>query len=166
MEILHIEDVSFAYPESEKQAVEHVNGRVNAGDFVVICGESGCGKTTLLKLLKRELAPAGCRSGRIFYKGVAQEQLDERTAACEIGYVLQNPDNQIVTDKVWHELAFGLENARGSHRGYPSSGRGNGQLFRYSGMVPEKNGRAVRRTETAVEPGGCYGNAAPNPAVG
>ena len=111
MEILHIEDVSFAYPESEKQAVEHVNGRVNAGDFVVICGESGCGKTTLLKLLKRELAPAGCRSGRIFYKGVAQEQLDERTAACEIGYVLQNPDNQIVTDKVWHELAFGLENA-------------------------------------------------------
>lgn len=110
MEILHIENLSFRYPKTENNAVENITLSINSGDFVVVCGESGCGKTTLLKLLKKELAPAGERSGQIFYCGLPQDTLDEKTNAAEIGYVLQNPDNQIVTDKVWHELAFGLEN--------------------------------------------------------
>lgn len=87
------------------------------------------GKTTLLKMLKRELAPHGEKSGSIRYHDVEQAELDDRTAACEIGYVLQNPENQVVTDKVWHELAFGLESL-----GFPTDvirapGIGNGQLF-------------------------------------
>lgn len=110
MEILHLEDLSFCYNGAEKPAIEHISLSVNRGEFVVVCGESGCGKTTLLKLLKRELAPAGTQTGKIFYNGVLQQELDEKTSACEIGFVLQNPDSQIVTDKVWHELAFGLEN--------------------------------------------------------
>lgn len=110
MEILRIKDLSFRYAEAEQNAVERVNLSLESGEFIVVCGESGCGKTTLLKLLKRELAPAGDVSGKIYYKGILQQELDEKTSACEIGYVLQNPDNQIVTDKVWHELAFGLEN--------------------------------------------------------
>ena len=110
MEILHLEDLSFCYNGAEKPAIEHISFSVNRGEFVVVCGESGCGKTTLLKLLKRELAPAGTQTGKIFYNGVLQQELDEKTSACEIGFVLQNPDSQIVTDKVWHELAFGLEN--------------------------------------------------------
>lgn len=110
MEILRIEDLSFRYAKAEQNAVEHVSLSVNVGEFTVVCGESGCGKTTLLKLLKRELTPAGDMTGEIFYKGVPLRELDNKTSACEIGYVLQNPDNQIVTDKVWHELAFGLEN--------------------------------------------------------
>ena len=110
MEILRIEDLSFRYAKAEQSAVEHVSLSVNSGEFTVVCGESGCGKTTLLKLLKRELTPAGDITGEIFYKGVPLRELDNKTSACEIGYVLQNPDNQIVTDKVWHELAFGLEN--------------------------------------------------------
>ncbi len=110
MEILRIEDLSFRYAKAEQNAVEHVSLSVNSGEFTVVCGESGCGKTTLLKLLKRELTPAGDMTGEIFYKGVPLRELDNKTSACEIGYVLQNPDNQIVTDKVWHELAFGLEN--------------------------------------------------------
>lgn len=110
MEILRIEDLSFHYAKAEQNAVEHVSLSVNSGEFTVVCGESGCGKTTLLKLLKRELTPAGDMTGEIFYKGVPLRELDNKTSACEIGYVLQNPDNQIVTDKVWHELAFGLEN--------------------------------------------------------
>ena len=110
MEILHIEDLSFRYPRAEKEALEHIHLQINSGEFVVICGESGCGKTTLLRLLKRELAPSGEKKGRILYCGTEQGELSERTAAAEIGYVLQNPDNQIVTDKVWHELSFGLEN--------------------------------------------------------
>ena len=110
MEILRIENLSFRYPGTEKRAVDSIDLSVNDGEFIVVCGESGCGKTTLLRLLKRELAPAGEKSGNIFYRGTRQEELDGRIAAAEIGYVLQNPDNQIVTDKVWHELAFGLEN--------------------------------------------------------
>lgn len=110
MEILQVENLSFRYPKAEKSAIDDISFSLNNGEFVVVCGESGCGKTTLLKLLKKELAPAGEKSGRIIYKGVLQEELDGKISAGEIGYVLQNPDNQIVTDKVWHELAFGLEN--------------------------------------------------------
>ncbi len=82
---------------------------VQEGEFLLLCGESGCGKSTLLKLLKRELAPYGEKSGEILYNGCPLSKLDGRTAASEIGFVLQNPESQIVTDTVWHELAFGLE---------------------------------------------------------
>lgn len=109
MEILHLENVSFRYPKAAVNALDGVSFSVQSGEFVVVCGASGCGKTTLLRLLKRALAPAGERSGEICYRGTAQSALPERTEAGEIGYVLQNPDSQIVTDKVWHELAFGLE---------------------------------------------------------
>ena len=110
MEILRIEDLSFGYSGAEQPALDHVSLSVDRGAFVVVCGESGCGKTTLLRLIKKELAPAGEKTGKILYNGIPQEDWDDRTSACGIGYVLQNPDNQIVTDKVWHELAFGLEN--------------------------------------------------------
>ena len=110
MEILRIENLSFRYPNAKSNAIDGVSLSINDGDFVVVCGESGCGKTTLLKLLKSELAPVGEKSGKIFYCGKEQEMLDPKSSASQIGYVLQNPDNQIVTDKVWHELAFGLEN--------------------------------------------------------
>lgn len=110
MELLHIENLTFRYPKAEREALRDITLDIGRGEFIVICGRSGCGKTTLLKLLKKELAPFGEKSGRIVYDGVGQEELDERRSAGEIGYVLQNPDNQIVTDKVWHELAFGLEN--------------------------------------------------------
>lgn len=110
MEILRIENLSFRYPNAKSNAIDGVSLSINDGDFVVVCGESGCGKTTLLKLLKSELAPVGEKSGKIFYRGKEQEMLDPKSSASQIGYVLQNPDNQIVTDKVWHELAFGLEN--------------------------------------------------------
>jgi len=109
MNLLEIENLNFQYPDTEKKALDAVSFSVKAGEFIVICGESGCGKTTLLKMFKRELSPHGEKSGSIRYNGVEQAELDDRTAACEIGYVLQNPENQVVTDKVWHELAFGLE---------------------------------------------------------
>ena len=115
MDILQIDNLSFRYPGAQSKALDGISFRVRAGEFVVICGESGCGKTTLLKMLKRELSPHGEKSGGILYNGMDQAALDDRTAACEIGYVLQNPENQVVTDKVWHELAFGLES-----RGFPT----------------------------------------------
>ncbi len=109
MEILRIENVSFTYPNAECPALESMSFTVRQGEFVVLCGETGCGKTTLLRLIKRELAPHGTRTGAILFDDVPLERLDAHTSAGEIGFVLQNPENQIVTDKVWHELAFGAE---------------------------------------------------------
>lgn len=110
MEILRIEDLSFKYNGSKEYALKNIDLSIKEGEFVVICGESGCGKTTLLTLLKKEFTPAGEKTGKIYYNGIDYNNLKDRESAAYIGYVQQNPDNQIVTDKVWHELAFGLEN--------------------------------------------------------
>ncbi|MEI3611571.1 ABC transporter ATP-binding protein [Pseudogracilibacillus sp. SO30301A] len=110
MEIFKIKNVTFTYPKQEKPVLESINLSIKQGEFVVVFGESGSGKTTLLKMLKRELTPHGKKTGEIYYKGNKLGALDDRTAASKIGYVMQHPETQIVTDKVWNELAFGLEN--------------------------------------------------------
>lgn len=110
MELLQVENLTFTYPKQTAPALQDVSFTIADGEFVVLCGASGCGKSTLLKLLKREIAPHGEKLGNICFSGIAQAGLDNRTCAGEIGFVAQNPDAQIVTDKVWHELAFGLEN--------------------------------------------------------
>ena len=135
--ILNIENLSFLYPiqpngkapdnitsatdnkisvadntsaENTAAALKNCSLHINEGEFVVLCGRSGCGKTTLLKLIKREIAPHRKRTGNIFYNDLPLESLDLPTSASEIAYVAQNPEAQIVTDKVWHEMAFGMEN--------------------------------------------------------
>lgn len=109
MEILQIKNLSFSYPNQESKAIDNISLAINEGEFAVICGESGCGKSTLLRLLKKEIAPFGTLNGEIKYKGKNIKNIDKNTSAKDIGFVLQNPDTQIVTDRVWHELAFGLE---------------------------------------------------------
>lgn len=109
MEILSIKDLTFSYPNKENFALQNVNLSINSGDFVVVCGQSGSGKTTLLRMLKKEIAPHGEKQGAVYYKGEDVEKLDDKIFAQKIGFVFQKPDQQIVTDKVWHELAFGLE---------------------------------------------------------
>ncbi len=109
MELYSIENFHFTYQGAAGEALGGVNLTVNSGDFVLLCGTSGCGKTTLLRHMKRALAPHGQQSGRILYKGTPISALDDETAAFEIGFVMQNPDEQIVCDKVYKELAFGLE---------------------------------------------------------
>lgn len=110
MEILRFEDLSFTYAGADKKAIENVSFSVNKGEFVLLCGQSGCGKTTLMRLVKKQAAPSGEKQGKIFVFEKDSETLDLRESAEKIGYVLQDPDKQIVCDKVWHELAFGLEN--------------------------------------------------------
>ncbi len=109
MESFKIENVSFTYPNRMDKALENINFTVNQGEFILLCGRSGCGKTTLLRLLKSTLAPSGAISGNIYFNGKPLVDCDMKEQASGIGFVMQNPDNQIVTDKVWHELAFGLE---------------------------------------------------------
>lgn len=109
MEILTIKNLTFTYPETERPAIDNLSFSVRAGDFFVLCGQSGCGKSTLLRHMKPQLAPHGILGGDILFEGTPLRELGERDSASNIGFVLQSPDNQIVTDKVWHELAFGLE---------------------------------------------------------
>lgn len=109
MECYKIEDLTFTYPDGSKEALSHISLSINAGEFVTICGKSGCGKSTLLRQLKPILSAHGTKYGRIFFEGTDLSELSHREQAQKIGFVIQSPDNQIVTDKVWHELAFGLE---------------------------------------------------------
>lgn len=109
METFTIKDLTFTYPNKTKPALRNVNLKIDIGQFVVICGQSGSGKSTLLRNLKPILAPHGSLDGEILFYGKNVNTLDQKLQAARIGYVLQNPDSQIVTDKVWHELAFGLE---------------------------------------------------------
>lgn len=110
MALFEIRNLSFYYPEGERAALHDINFSIRPGEFVVICGKSGCGKTTLLKHFKTVMTPYGTREGEIYFEGKPLEKISQRQQASDIGYVLQSPDNQIVTDKVWHELAFGVEN--------------------------------------------------------
>ena len=105
-----IRDLSFSYASAkDRLSLEHIDLEIGRGEYMVLCGRSGSGKTTLLKQLKPVLAPAGKKSGSILFNGQEVRSLTEREQASKIGYVMQDPDDQIVTDKVWHELAFGLE---------------------------------------------------------
>lgn len=110
MEHFRIENLTFSYPTSkDKNSLDNVSLKIEKGEYIVICGKSGSGKTTLLRHLKTVLSPHGKRNGEIFFNGMALKDVNNRDQSAKIGYVMQNPDDQIVTDKVWHELAFGLE---------------------------------------------------------
>ena len=105
-----IKDLSFSYAGAKgKESLHSVNLSIEKGEYIVLCGKSGSGKTTLLRQLKSVLAPHGKRSGEILFNGLSLDKVSQRDQSSKIGYVMQNPDDQIVTDKVWHELAFGLE---------------------------------------------------------
>ena len=105
-----IKDLSFSYPTAKgKKSLDGVSLSIEKGEYIVLCGKSGSGKTTLLRQLKSVLAPHGKKQGEILFNGTPIEKVNQRLQSAKIGYVMQNPDDQIVTDKVWHELAFGLE---------------------------------------------------------
>ena len=104
-----IQNLSFSYPDGRRDSLKDISFSIEKGEYVVLCGKSGSGKTTLLKHLKSALTPFGQRSGQILFNNTPLTDLPQQVQAAKIGYVMQNPDDQIVTDKVWHELAFGLE---------------------------------------------------------
>ena len=106
---IEIENLTFSYPSAGRPSLSDVSLTIRRGEYVVLCGKSGSGKTTLLRHLKSVLAPHGKRSGDIRINGVSLKDMSQRDQAAKVGFVMQNPDDQIVTDKVWHELAFGLE---------------------------------------------------------
>ena len=105
-----IKDLTFSYAAAKgKHSLENVSLTIEQGEFLVLCGKSGSGKSTILRQLKTVLTPNGKRTGEVLFHGVPLKQVSDRDQSGKIGFVMQNPDDQIVTDKVWHELAFGLE---------------------------------------------------------
>ncbi len=109
MDCFKIENLTFKYPDGDACAIENLSFEIKKGEFITVCGTSGCGKTTLLRLLKPSLSPEGEMAGTILFEGQSIEKVNHYTEAENIGFVMQNPENQLVTDKVWHELAFGAE---------------------------------------------------------
>ena len=124
-------DYSFKYPGEDKKALDNINLAVEEGEFILICGPSGSGKSTLLQQLKKEIAPEGIRSGRLLYNNKDIIDLDDFAQASDIGIVFQEPDAQIVTDKVINELAFSMENL-----GYSldTMGRRMGEIVQFFAM--------------------------------
>ena len=110
MELFDVKGLNFSYPECTENTLHNVDLTIEKGEFVVLCGSTGSGKSTLLRMLKPELTPLGSVSGDIRFKGESISTIDRRASSASIGYVMQSPEQQIVTDKVWHELAFGPEN--------------------------------------------------------
>ena len=109
MEGIEIKNLTFTYPNCKNPSLCDINLDIRSGEFVTVCGKSGSGKTTLLRHIKPPLAPYGKKCGSVLLNGFDISSLSHREQSQKIGFVMQNPDNQIVTDKVWHELAFGLE---------------------------------------------------------
>ncbi len=133
MEILTLKDLTFAYPNTARRVLDGIDFSVNEGEFCVLAGGTGSGKSTLLRLCKPALAPHGTRTGEILYKDTPLCALPARESAARIGFVCQMPDQQIVCDKVWHELAFGLESL-----GLPQNeiARRTAEMASYFGIEP------------------------------
>lgn len=117
--ILEIKNLSFHYDEYDgktglstigNDGIEDVTFSIPEGSFVTLCGSTGSGKSTLLKLIKRDVITSGKRTGNIYFDDEDIDQLSAEDISSKIGLLFQNPEDQIVTDKVWHEIAFGLEN--------------------------------------------------------
>ena len=108
-ELFHLSSFGFTYPQQRTPALTDVELTIRSGEFWVLCGPSGCGKSTLLRQLKTVLAPHGVTEGEVYFQGTPLREIPLRQQAADIGFVLQSPEQQVVTDKVWHELAFGLE---------------------------------------------------------
>ena len=128
---IEFRDYSFKYPKENKKALDNINLKIEEGEFVLIAGPSGSGKSTLIQQLKTEIAPEGNRDGEILYNNKEIIELDSFTQASDIGMVFQEPEAQIVTDKVINELAFSMENL-----GYSldTMGRRMGEIVQFFGM--------------------------------
>jgi energy-coupling factor transport system ATP-binding protein len=105
---IEIKNLTFSYPDSSKPAIKDLSLEIEQGQFVVLFGASGSGKSTLLRLLKKDIQPHGNLSGEILINGVDAQKMVHSSR--EIGFVFQDPENQVVAEDVLHELVFGLEN--------------------------------------------------------
>jgi len=111
-DILEISGLSFRYPDSPKEAVADFDLSVPEQEIVVLAGPSGCGKSTLLRAVNG-LIPhmyTGDYSGKVIVAGSVVKESTMRELAQKVGFLFQNPENQIFMFTVERDIAFGLEN--------------------------------------------------------
>ncbi len=101
--IVEAKNLYFKYEDISTQTIDNINFEIKRGDFVTVVGANGSGKTTLMKILAGILKP---EYGFIFYKGMS---IKDKMLSGVIGYVYQNPDNQIFAETVFDEIAFILK---------------------------------------------------------
>ncbi len=112
MHVLEVKNLSFTYRGESKKALDDVSLNLPYGKVMILAGPSGCGKTTLLRAITG-LIPKfyeGEYQGEVFIDGKNVQNITQRDLAQNIGYVFQNPENQLVSYIVEREVAFGLEN--------------------------------------------------------
>ncbi len=108
--LLVFDNVSYTYDEDEKDsfAVKNVSFTVDKGEYVVILGHNGSGKSTIAKLSNSIFIPT---DGKVYVDGMdTSEEANEFKIREKVGVVFQNPDNQIVASIVEEDVAFGPEN--------------------------------------------------------
>lgn len=109
MEIFTVQNLSFRYPQKE-WILKNVTFDLVEGEILLLLGASGSGKTTLLRQLKPQICPKGEQNGNVYFNGKTMDSVPAQISSSQIGFVFQDPAHQVVTDKVWHELVFGMEN--------------------------------------------------------
>ena len=162
---LAIEGLSFSYVGSDECVLADITVSIPQGAFALLVGDTGSGKSTLLSLVKPQIAPAGERTGSVRAFGREVGGLSDEEAATTVGFVFQDPDNQVVCDSVWHEMAFGLENLGGPAGGDAPSRCGGRLLLWHGRLVSQLHGRALGRAQAAARPGVHAGDAAEAPAA-
>jgi len=105
--IISVENLKYSY-EDGTEALRDLDISISAGEFVAIIGQNGAGKSTLAYNLVGLLKPT---SGRVIVDGINTSKASIPQMAQKIGFVFQNPDHQLFTDRIWDEVAFGLKHA-------------------------------------------------------
>ena len=104
--MIEVEDVYFTYPNGV-EALKGISLKIKNGEFVAIMGQNGAGKTTLVKHFNGLLKPT---KGKVLVDGVETTKVSVATLARKVGFVFQNPDNQLFSETVEDEVAFALKN--------------------------------------------------------
>lgn len=112
MALFKVENLTYYYPETDQPALQDINLKINEGEFILLMGNSGCGKSTLLRAFSGLLTDfyGGTIGGSVSYRGKNLAQWPKAQLAKEVGFVFQDPEQQLVMTNVEREIAFGLEN--------------------------------------------------------
>ncbi|MFZ5652128.1 MAG: ABC transporter ATP-binding protein, partial [Bacillota bacterium] len=112
MALFKVENLTYYYPDGEKPALSGINLSIKEGEFVLVAGESGSGKSSLARVLAGLIPDfyGGRFGGRVYFQGREMRGIDRRKLARQVGMVFQDPEKQLVMTGVEAEIAFGLEN--------------------------------------------------------